>query len=165
MKVLYIYPKGNPLIQKHVELLAEGLRLSADISIADSYSSFKQILKDQQPDIVHCHGCWNFDIFRAAMSGRKAGARIVLTLHGQMEPWAVEQQTTQAKTGRLLQWQKICIQRAYAIITLGQLEHKNFLDLKWNSRVEVIHNAIITNTITPSEMCSQTFAIYQKVID
>jgi len=37
--------------------------------------------------------------------------------------------------------------------------------LKWNQRVEVIHNAIITNTISPGEMCSQTFAVYQKVID
>ena len=59
MKVLYIYPKGNALIQKHVEMLAEGLRQSADICITDSYSSFKQNLKDHKPDIVHCHGCWN----------------------------------------------------------------------------------------------------------
>jgi len=165
MKVLYIYPKGNALIQKHVEMLAEGLRQSADIFIKDSYSSFKQNLKDYKPDIVHCHGCWNYDVIRAAMSGRKAGARIVLTPHGQMEPWAVEQQTPQAKAGRIFQWQKKCIQRSYTIITLGQLEQRNFLELKWNRRVEVIHNAIITNTITPSEMCSQTFAVYQKVID
>lgn len=165
MKVLYIYPKGNALIQKHVEMLAEGLRQSADIFITDSYSSFKQNLKDYKPDIVHCHGCWNYDVIRAGMSGRKAGARIVLTPHGQMEPWAVEQQTPQAKAGRIFQWQKKCIQRSYTIITLGQLEQRNFLELKWNRRVEVIHNAIITNTITPSEMCSQTFAVYQKVID
>jgi hypothetical protein len=165
MKVLYIYPKGNALIQKHVEMLAEGLRQSADICITDSYSSFKQNLKDHKPDIVHCHGCWNYDVIRAGMSGRKAGARIVLTPHGQMEPWAVEQQTPQAKAGRIFQWQKKCIQRSYTIITLGQLEQRNFLELKWNRRVEVIHNAIITNTITPSKMCSQTFAVYQKVID
>lgn len=165
MKVLYIYPKGNALIQKHVEMLAEGLRQSADICITDSYSSFKQNLKDYKPDIVHCHGCWNYDVIRAAMSGRKAGARIVLTPHGQMEPWAVEQQTPQAKAGRIFQWQKKCIQRSYTIITLGQLEQRNFLELKWNRRVEVIHNAIITNTITPSKMCSQTFDVYQKVID
>ena len=165
MKVLYIFPKGDPLIRQHVELLADGMRQSAEICMADSYNVFKQQLKAQQPDIIHCHGCWNFDIIRAAMSGRKAGARIVITPHGQMEPWAVEQQTPQAKAGRIFQWQKICIQRAYAIITLGKLEQKNFLKLKWNRRVEVIHNAIITNTISPREMCAQTFAIYQKVID
>ena len=82
-----------------------------------------------------------------------------------MEPWAVEQQTTQAKAGKVFKWQKLCIQHAYAIITLGRLEQKNFLKLKWNQRVEVIHNAVTTNTISPMEMCSQTFAIYQKVID
>ena len=165
MKVLYIFPKGDALIRQHVELLADGLRQSAEICIADNYTTFKQQLRQLQPDIVHCHGCWNFDIIRAAMSGRKACARIVITPHEQMEPWAVEQQTPQAKAGRIFQWQKVCIQRAYAIITLGKLEQKNFLKLKWNRRVEVVHNAIITNTILPREMCSQTFAIYQKVID
>ena len=165
MKVLYIFPKSDPLIRQHVELLADGLRQSAEICIADSYADFKQQLKTLQPDIVHCHGCWNFDIIRAAMSGRKAGARIVITPHGQMEPWAVEQQTPQAKAGRILQWQKICIQRAYAIITLGKLEQTNFIKMKWNKRIEIIYNAIITNTISPMEMCSHTFAVYQKVID
>lgn len=165
MKVLYIFPKSDPLIRQHVELLADGLRQSAEICIADSYSVFKQHLKSQRPDIIHCHGCWSFDIIRAAMSGRKAGARIVITPHGQMEPWAIEQQTPQAKAGRILQWQRLCIQRAYAVITLGKLEQQNFLKLKWNRRVEVIHNAIITSAITQGEMCSQTFAVYQKVID
>ena len=122
MKVLYIYPKGDALIRQHVELLADGLRQSADIYIADSYTVFRQQLKAQQPDIVHCHGCWNFDMIRAALSGRKAGARIVITPHGQMEPWAVEQQTPQAKAGRVFQWQKASIQHAYAIITLGKLD-------------------------------------------
>ena len=28
-----------------------------------------------------------------------------------------------------------------------------------------IHNAVITNAIAPSEMCAQTFAVYQKVMD
>ena len=165
MKVLYIFPKSDPLIRQHVELLADGLRQSAEICIADSYATFKQQLKTLQPDIVHCHGCWNFDIIRAAMSGRKAGARIVITAHGQMESWAIEQQTPQAKAGRIFQWQKLCIQRAYTIIALGMLEQKNFLKLKWNKRVEVVHNAIITNTISPMEMCSQTFTVYQNVID
>ena len=165
IKVLYIFPKDAPLIRQHVELLAEGLRQSVEICMADSYKVFKQQLKLQQPDIVHCHGCWNFAIIRAALSGHRAGERIVITPHGQIEPWAVEQQTTQAKAGRLFRWQKTCIQHAYAIITLGRLEQKNFLKQKWNPRVEVIHNAIITNTISPGEMCSQTFAVYQKVID
>ena len=40
MKVLYIYPKGDTLIRQHVELLADGLRQSADIYIADSYTVF-----------------------------------------------------------------------------------------------------------------------------
>ena len=165
MKVLYIFPKGDLLIRQHVELLANGLRQSVNICVADNYHAFKQQLKSLQPDIIHCHGCCSFDIIRAVMSGHKAGSRIVITPHGQMESWAIEQQTMQAKAEKIFKLQKTCIQRAYAIITLGRLEYKNFVKLKWNQRVEVIHNSITTNTISPMQMCSQTFSVYQKVID
>ena len=50
IKVLYIFPKDAPLIRQHVELLAEGLRQSVEICMADSYKVFKQQLKLQQPD-------------------------------------------------------------------------------------------------------------------
>ena len=165
MKVLYIFPKGDPLIRQHVEILADGLRQSVEICMTDNYHAFKQQLKSLQPDIIHCHGCCSFDIIRAVLYGHKAGSRIVITLHGQMEPWAIEQQTTQAKAEKFFKLQKTCIQRAYAIITLGRLEQKNFVKLKWNQRVELIHNAITTNIISPMEMCSKTFAVYQKVVD
>ena len=45
------------------------------------------------------------------------------------------------------------------------MEEKFLRKLKWNPRIEVIHNALITNSISCQEMCSQTFAVYQKVMD
>ena len=165
MKVLHIYPKTDELIRRHVVLLAEGMRQSADIKIADNTTTFNTLFEEQQPDIIHCHGCWLYALARAAHTARRKGARIVLTLHGQLEPWVSSEKQLQDKIGKQLLWQKTYIEHAYAIITLGKLERSNFLKLGWNQRVEEIHNAVTTNTITTAEMCSQTFAIYQKVID
>lgn len=165
MKVLHIYPKSDDLILRHVTLLAEGMRHSAEIHVTDSAKAFRQFLHEVHPDIVHCHGCWHYPIVRSANSARRYGARIVITPHGQLEPWIIKQQGTREKVCKTLLWQKEAIRRAYSVITLGKLERNNFEKFKWSNRVEEIHNAVTTNSITAAEMCAQTFAIYQKVMD
>ena len=165
MKVLHVYPKSDALIRQHVTLLADGMRQSADVQVADSTSSFRQYLHEMEPDVVHCHGCWHYYLARAAASARNNGARVVVTLHGQLEPWVIKQQSIQENVSKTLLWQKKTIEKAYSIITLGKLERGNFEKLGWNRRVEEIHNAVITNAITPEEMCTRTYAVYQKVLD
>ena len=57
------------------------------------------------------------------------------------------------------------LSHAYAVITLGKLESGSFAKHGYNPRIEEIHNALITNTITPADMAARTFAVYQKVMD
>ncbi len=165
MKVLFLYPKSDELIQHHVSMLAEGLRQSADIRVANSVSAFKKALKEQEPDIIHCHGCSDFQSARAAQHGVRKGARLVITPHGQLEPWVVKNMSVKEKTSKALPWQKNYFQKAYAVILLGQMERRNFSKIGWNRRTEEIHNAVITNSISQEDMCSATFAVYQKVLD
>lgn len=165
MKVLHIYPKSNDLIRQHVMLLTEGMQQSADILTADSGTNIRQQIIEKNPDILHCHGCWNQTLARAIRTARHNGVRVVITPHGQLEPWIVSQKSVQDQIVNALFWQKDAIVNAYAIITLGKLERSNFLKLGWNQRVEEIHNAVTTNTITKEKMCSETFSIYQKVMD
>ena len=161
MKVLFVYPKSNPLISRHVSMLTDGLRQSATIDTVDSAGAIRKALKEQVPDIIHCHGWTSVSAARAILSGINKGARLVLTLHGQMEPWA----TDKNKKVPAIYWQKKLITRAYSVILLGRLELTNFQKLGWNRRTEEIHNAVTTNTISQQEMCTATFAVYQKVMD
>ena len=161
MKVLFVYPKSEPLISRHVSMLAEGLRQSVTTSMADSVGAIRKAVKEQDPDIIHCHGCPSVSAARTIISAINKGVRLVLTLHGQMEPWA----TDHNRNVPTVYWQKQLISRAYAIILLGRLELTNFQKLGWNQRMEEIHNAVTTNTISRQEMCTATFAVYQKVMD
>ena len=90
MKVLYVYPKSDTLINRHVTLLTEGLRMSVEISTAEQVGAIRKILREQQPDIIHCHGCPSVSVARTILSALRKGSRLVLTLHGQLEPWAVD---------------------------------------------------------------------------
>ena len=161
MKVLFVYPKSESLISSHVSMLADGLRQSVTIDTADNVGAIRKIVKEQEPDIIHCHGCPSVSATRAILSAINKGARLVLTLHGQMEPWA----TDTNRNVPTIYWHKELISRAYAVILLGRLELTNFQHLGWNHRTEEIHNAVTTNTISRQEMCSATFAVYQKVLD
>lgn len=165
MKVLHVYPKSDTLIERHVTLLAEGMRQSAEVKVADNAVAFRKLFREMNPDIVHCHGCWQFFLARATSYAIRHGARVVITLHGQLEPWVIKRQSVQENVSKTVLWQRRAIERAYAIIVHGKLERSNFQQLGWNKRMEEIHNAVITNAIAPSEMCAQTFAIYQKVMD
>lgn len=165
MKILHIFSKDDALIRQHVTMLVEGLRQCADIRMVDNYAAFKQHLQTQEPDILHCHGCWNYAIARAVKAARQEGARIVITPHGQMEPWVISQKKMQEKVGKTLLWQKRLVSHAYAVIALGRLEKDNLLKIGWNQRIEEVHNAVTTNTIIPAKMCELTYNIYQKVMD
>lgn len=166
MRVLHIYSKADGLIAQHVKLLADGMRHSLEeVIAADSASNLRQLIIEHEPDILHCHGCSLQKLARAASTARHRGARVVVTPHGQLEPWVLSQQPVHEKVTNALLWQKETITSAYAIITLGKLERSNFMKLGWNKRVEEIHNAVTTNTIKPEQMCSETFAVYQKVMD
>lgn len=161
MKVLYLYPKSDVLISHHVSMLTDGLRQSADIRTADSVSTLRKAVQEQKPDIIHCHGLPSVTVARAVFSAMNRGTRLVLTLHGQLEPWADERQHNLTA----VYWHKEFVRRAYAVILLGRLERTNFSKLKWNTRTEEIHNAVTTNTISSQDMSTATFAVYQKVLD
>ena len=161
MKVLFVYPKSESLINRHVSMLTDGLRQSVAIDIADNANAVRKAVKENRPDIIHCHGCPSVSAIRALLSATNKGIRLVLTLHGQMEPWATDNNHNMPA----YYWRKKFIHSAYAVILMGRLELTNFQKLCWNPRTEEIHNAVITNTISPQKMCAATFAIYQKVMD
>ena len=164
MNILHIYPKNNELIQRHVQLLVEGLRQSATVVVADNSKSFYQQARDAQADIIHIHGANQMVQTKAMRCARKLNIRTVVTPHGQLQPFALQMLPAQQRAAMTLV-QREFIEGAYAVITLGKMERQSFMELGWNPRVEEVHNAVTTNTISTAEMAAQTFAIYQKILD
>ena len=165
MKILHVYPKTDEMVAQHVTQLMEGMQLSAEVQAVSNLADFKNVCKSFRPDIVHCHGCWQYGIVNAGNFARRQGARIVLSPHGQLEPWVFEEKPLQEKIHKTALWQKPFVEKAYTLIAFGKMEQQYLAQLKWNPRIEVIHNAVITNSTTRELMCSQTFTVYQKVLD
>jgi len=164
MNVLHIYPKNNELIHRHVSMLLEGLRQSANVQVADNSKSFYKQACDMQADIIHIHGANQMVQLKALRCCLKYNLRFVVSLHGQLQPFATSAMSKQERVSLLLV-QREYLQRAYAVITFGKMETSTFSKYGFNPRIEEIHNAVYTNTITPAAMAAQTFAVYQKVLD
>ena len=173
MKVLYYYPKSDNMITRHVTMLVEGMRNSAEVQTATTLADFKSRLEMQEPDIVHCHGCWQYTTYKAAAMARRRGVRVILSPHGQLEPWIVDEKSSvtgnskspKALISKSVLLQRRTVERAYTLIAFGKMEQHYLQQLGWNPRIETIRNAVVTNSLSPQDMCSQTFAVYQKVLD
>ena len=165
MRILHIFQRNDELQAKHVSILLEGMQNSAEIKSADAPSEAKAIIREWKPEIVHCHGCWTYWTVNAGRIAIKKGARIVISPHGQLEPWVTEEKVIHEKLPKTALWQKSFVEKAYSVIAFGKMEEKYLRQLKWNPRIEVIKNSVITNSISQQEMCSETFTVYQKVMD
>jgi hypothetical protein len=146
MKILHLYDETNPLIAEHVRML------SSDPHGAD-------------PDIVHVHGCWQYKVVRQALQAHRRGARIVFTPHGGLEPWIINERRLSEKLAKTLLWQRRMAEYSYVVIAQGNIEAEALKELGWNPRIEIIRNAVVTNTITPEAMLQHTQEVYQKVMD
>ncbi len=157
-KVLHIFPDNEPLIAEHVRML---------LSVRDAEFLLLQAAESEKdiPDIVHLHGCWNVKLVRQALKAHRRGARIVMTPHGGLEPWIIDERRLTEKLSKTLLWQRRVVERAYVMIVHGTMEGDNLKELGWNPRMETIRNAVVTNTITPEAMARQTIDVYRKVMD
>lgn len=148
MNVHHLYPKDNDLIARHVGMLGGGSAAT-----------------EGKPDIVHVHGCWQYNEVNEALKAHRQGARIVLTPHGDLQPWVIGQRRLTAKQGKALLWQRRLVESSYVVIVHGNTEAASLRQLGWNPRIEVVRNAVVTNSITPEAMAQQTQEVYRKVMD
>lgn len=148
MNVLHLYPGNDPLIVQHVSMLNGGS--NDDVVV---------------PEIVHVHGCWQYKTVRQAMQAYRQGARIVFTPHGGLEPWIINERRLSEKLCKTLLWQRRLVEHSYAVIAQGTMEAEALRQLGWNPRIEIIRNAVVTNSITPEAMGQNTQDVYRKVMD
>lgn len=165
MKVLHYNPHTDSMITQYVTMLADSMSEYTDVSVATSLAQFRKLSVSEHPDIVHLHGCWRSSIAVAAYIGKRHGARIVVSPHGQLEPWILHNRYLTYRLPRLIAYQRSVIADAYAVIAMGNMELRCIKRFTGNPRLEKVLNALITQKISVDEMARQIVGVYQKVLD
>ena len=165
MRILHYFDKDDAMISLHVKMLAEGMGLEAENHTATEAEQARTLLRGGQYNILHLHGCWRNSSRSIVNTALRQGCRLVLTPHGQLEPWVQEESRWKEKMPKRILYQRNIVKEAYAVIIQGKMEQDGMERLGWNPRTIIIRNAVITHSITPAEMARQTYAVYRKVMD
>ena len=180
MRILHFYSDNDKMVKEYIECLSQAMTGMTDNYGIESLNlktssmhEARNILKDKDIDIVNIHGCWNNDNARLTQSlstlsektRNNETPRLVLTPHGQLEPWIRKHNYATDKLPKTLIYQKNMVANAFAVIVMGKMEKTCMERLKWTDRIEVVHNALITELLTSKEMASKILYIYGKVMD
>ncbi len=165
MRILHYYDKADNMVRQHVKMLTDNMGRDTEIHAVTEPEQARTLLKDGHYDILHLHGCWRNSSWTVVKLARRQGARLVLTPHGQLQPWVQEENRWREKVPKRLFYQQAVVKRAYAVIIQGSMEQECMQRLDWNPRLVVIRNAVVTSSISPASMASQTYNVYRKVLD
>jgi glycosyltransferase involved in cell wall biosynthesis len=98
---------------------------------------FRGLSRNSMRDVVHIHGLWTPFEWRAYREGRARGARVVISPHGSLEPWAIRHKRLKKLAAWVL-YQKRILQQADLLVASSDLERDNFRELGLTAPIAVI---------------------------
>jgi glycosyltransferase involved in cell wall biosynthesis len=141
---------GMASVALTVHKLLEG-RLNADIvvGVAPEHptrnllvvgtrgSEFRGLSRESMRNVVHIHGLWTPFEWRAYREARARGARVVISPHGSLEPWAIRHKRLKKLAAWIL-YQKRILQQADLLVASSDIERDNFRELGLTAPIAVI---------------------------
>ncbi len=165
MRILHYFSDDNPLVSQYVSTLAEQMNRGIENHAVNNIGQALTLLKGSSYDILHLHGCWRTSEQKVVREAFRHGVRLVLTPHGQLEPWVIQENYWKEKLPKQLYFQKRLVHQAYVVIIQGRMEQECMERLGWNPRLLIIRNSLVTHSISHTEMAKQMADVYQKVMD
>ncbi|OYP57771.1 hypothetical protein CIK99_05990 [Prevotella sp. P5-92] len=163
MNIIHYNPTGDSIIAEYIDTLCKSMEGRIVCRCANSINHLNEELSKEKADIINIHGCWHRSVGKVYALARQYHTRIVLTPHGDIEPWVMARANV---ISSLLIPQKLRLfATSYATIVMGKMEREAVERYKANKRVETIACSLFTSATTDEEMAQKTISIYQKVLD
>jgi len=157
MRIVHLYPPLSTELAQYVSLLTELPHEKTEAT--DDVKTFLKECTEKRADIVHLHHCLNTEFINAVLTAQQQGARIVLTPHGKLESWEMNEQMKNPPGLRKM------VTHAYCVIARSEIEAQELKMLGWNKRIVIIRNPILTQTTNKATCLEQHQHIYQQVMD
>ena len=73
-----------------IDIDIERLKLFSETALIRDYSfELQKKLKESSADIFHCHALWNLTMHQMAAKARKLKKKYIISVHGMLHPWAI----------------------------------------------------------------------------
>lgn len=102
----------------------------------------------RQADVVHLHGVWEPLVWRGSVEARSLGIPYVLTPHGMLDPWSLQQKALKKRIALILAYRSM-LDHAGCLHLLNQDEADLIEPLKIKAPRRVIPNGVFLEEIEP----------------
>lgn len=165
IRILHYVSQEDSMVAEYVNMLVGNMGLEAENTVVTEEVTAVERLMSTHYHILHIHGCWFHSAAKVLKVAIKQGTRMVLSPYGQLEPWIINKKYWKEKLPKRLLYQQQIVESAYVVIIQGKMEEECLKQLKWNPRMEIIRNPIITHSTTPSETARKVFTVYRRIMD
>lgn len=130
--------------ENQIDIPIDRLKLVSENPTFLDYSIGLQTkLSNSEADIFHGHAIWNLPIHQMAAHARKKKKPYLISVHGMLEPWSLEQGKLKKKIALQL-YQKTDLENAYCIHATANSEAQSIKDLGFKNPIAIIPNGINT---------------------
>lgn len=163
MNVLHYFDKSDDMVTQYMAMLGRVSSHETTMFFASNYREAVKTLQLVDIDILHIHGCWRRSSARLWTKVRRRATRLVVSPHGQLEPWIFRQHFWTEKLPKWFQFQHHIIRSAYAVIGEDLMEAECLHRMGWNSRIVAVRNPLVTCSVTPEDAIRQLATQYRRV--
>jgi glycosyltransferase involved in cell wall biosynthesis len=123
---------------------------------------FPSLAASSMSDVVHIHGLWTPFEWRAFREAKARGARLVISPHGSLEPWAFRHKRLKKLAAWML-YQKSILQQADLLVASTDLERDNFRNLGLTAPIAVIPVGVDASD-RPEDLSESNMSNREKVV-
>lgn len=125
-------------------------------------SDFPGLPPNSMNDVVHIHGIWTPFEWRGWREGKARGARLVISPHGSLEPWAFRHKRMKKLAAWML-YQKRILQRADLLVASTDFERDNFRALGLTAPIAVIPVGVDVSD-RPADLAEAVISDREKIV-
>ncbi len=119
-----------------------------------SLNNFAVAVNNEQPEIMHGHGLWQWPVHQMAVEARKHNIPYLISPRGMLEPWSLKQSLLKKQIALLL-YQSKDLKNARVLHATAQMEAEQFRALGFKNPIAIIPNGVEIDDY-PLKMHSQS---------
>jgi glycosyltransferase involved in cell wall biosynthesis len=168
----YRFPRADANIQTSLATIPHLAQV--DLQFLPTFSRAEHLLASnarrlcvpwvKQADLLHLHGVWDPIVLAVAKASQKLGVPYVLTPHGMLDPWSMEQKRLKKRLALAFGYRAM-LNRAAFLHFLNADEYLLTKPLRIKSRPEIIPNGIFLEELSPLPAKGGFRALYPQLGD
>lgn len=149
-----------------VQIVSYQKRIGLKVEVVTNLTDLKKIINKERVDILHIHGCWDYNAYICAKEAKKNDSAIIVSPHWQLNYIIRKKEKPMRKILYTFFYQRKLIKMADSIIVTANKEKEEIKkELHWNKKIEVIPTNILNSQVAEQTVLEYFKLVYNKIID